>query len=136
MHEIYSNKRTDTVRKVFVFGVFLVRNFPHSDWLRRYTPYLSIFSPNAGKCEPEKLQIRTIFTQCNITVNKRTHVDVMNYTEIHLIFEILNRNCLMEVLNTKVILFKSSYKALLSLATFWENRSQIPNCTNIKRYIN
>ena len=24
--------------------------FPHSDWIRRDTEYLSIFSPNAGKC--------------------------------------------------------------------------------------
>ena len=27
------------------------------------TPYLCIFSPNAGKYGPEKLQIRTLFTQ-------------------------------------------------------------------------
>ena len=24
--------------------------FPHSDWVRRDNPYLSVFSPNAGKC--------------------------------------------------------------------------------------
>ena len=24
--------------------------FPHSDWIRRNTEYLSVFSPNAGKC--------------------------------------------------------------------------------------
>ena len=24
--------------------------FPHSDWIRRDTPYLSVFSPNSGKC--------------------------------------------------------------------------------------
>ena len=29
--------------------VFLVRIFPHSDWIRRDTSYLSVFSPNAGK---------------------------------------------------------------------------------------
>ena len=28
------------------------------------TPYLSVFSPNAGKYGPEKFQIRTLFTQC------------------------------------------------------------------------
>ena len=28
-----------------------------------YTSYLSVFSPNAGKNEPEKLRIRTLFTQ-------------------------------------------------------------------------
>ena len=32
----------------------LVRIFPHSDWIRRDTPYLSVFRPNAGKCGPEK----------------------------------------------------------------------------------
>ena len=29
---------------------FLVRIFSHLDWIRRDTEYLSIFSPNAGKC--------------------------------------------------------------------------------------
>ena len=43
--------------------LFLVRIFPHSDWIRRYTPYLSVFSPNAEKYGPEKLCIWTLFTQ-------------------------------------------------------------------------
>ena len=30
-------------------GIFLVRNFPHSDWIRRDTEYLSVFNPNVGK---------------------------------------------------------------------------------------
>ena len=42
------------LRKGAVFGFFLVRIF---------TPYLSVFSPNAGKFGPEKLRIRTPFTQ-------------------------------------------------------------------------
>ena len=33
---------------------FLVRIFPHSDWVRSYTPYLSVFSPNARKYGPQK----------------------------------------------------------------------------------
>ena len=33
---------------------FLVRIFPHSDWIWRDTEYLSIFSPNAEKYGPEK----------------------------------------------------------------------------------
>ena len=33
---------------------FLVRIFPHSDSIRRYTPYLAVFSPNVGKYGPEK----------------------------------------------------------------------------------
>ena len=47
-----------------VFGVILVRIFPHSDWIRRDTLYLSVFSPNAGKCRPDYLRIRAIITQC------------------------------------------------------------------------
>ena len=39
--------------KVFVFGVILVRIFPHSDWIQRDIPYLSVFSPSAGKYGPE-----------------------------------------------------------------------------------
>ena len=34
--------------------VFLVRIFPHSDWIRRDTPCLSVFSPNSGKYGLEK----------------------------------------------------------------------------------
>ena len=33
-----------------VFGVIMVRIFPHSDWIRRDTDYLSVFSPNMGIC--------------------------------------------------------------------------------------
>ena len=39
-----------TVRKVSVFGVVLVRIFPHLDGIRRDTQYPSVFSLNAGKC--------------------------------------------------------------------------------------
>ena len=47
-----------------IFGVILVRIFPNLDWIRRETLYLSIFSLNTGKCGPEYLRIRTLFTQC------------------------------------------------------------------------
>ena len=40
-----------------VFGVFLGHIFPT---FRLNTSYLSVFSPNAGKCGPEKLRIRTL----------------------------------------------------------------------------
>ena len=33
---------------------FLIRIFLHPDWMRRDTPYLSVFSQNAGKYGPEK----------------------------------------------------------------------------------
>ena len=61
--------RTHHCVKVSVFGVFLVRIFPHLDWIRRDTPYLSVFSPYAGLYGREKLWIRTLFTQC-ITEDK------------------------------------------------------------------
>ena len=40
-------KKIYTARKVSIFGAFLVRIFPHSDWIRRDTKYLSVFSPKA-----------------------------------------------------------------------------------------
>ena len=54
---------TDTAWKVFLLGTFLVRISPHSDWIRRDKEYCSVYSPNAGICVPEKLWIRTLFTQ-------------------------------------------------------------------------
>ena len=43
-----------TAWKVSKYGVFLVRIFPHSDWIRGFTSYLFVFSANAGKCGAEK----------------------------------------------------------------------------------
>ena len=54
---------TITAWKVSVFGVFLVRLLGHSEWIWSDTIYLSVSSSNAGKYAPEKLQIRTFFTQ-------------------------------------------------------------------------
>ena len=51
-----------TAWKVSVFRFFLLLIFLHSGWIRRDTPYLSIFSPNVEKCGPEKLRVRRIFT--------------------------------------------------------------------------
>ena len=55
---------TITAWKKPVLGVFLFHFFPHLDWVQSDTKYLPIFSANAGKCRPEKLQIRILFTQC------------------------------------------------------------------------
>ena len=41
---------------------FLVRILPYLDRLRRFTSYISAFSPNTGKHGPEKLRIWTLFT--------------------------------------------------------------------------
>ena len=72
-----------TAWKVSLFGVFLVRILPHSKWIPTDTPYLTVFSPNAGKYGPEKLRIRTLFTQClasiiMVTVDT-TSLEKMNY---------------------------------------------------------
>ena len=40
---------------------FLVRIFPHLDWIWRDTEYLSVFSPNAEKYGPEKSPYLDIF---------------------------------------------------------------------------
>ena len=50
--------------KMSVFGVFHVLFFRHSDWIRRDTQYLSIFSQNVVKYRPENLRMRTLSTQC------------------------------------------------------------------------
>ena len=68
------NKEETTLRESFcvkfsAFEVFLVRIFLYSDWIRRDTPYLSVFSPNAGKYGTEKLPIQTIFMQYNKASN-------------------------------------------------------------------
>ena len=63
-----------TAWKASVFGVILVRISPHSDWIRKDTPYLSVFSPNAGKHGAASLRIQTLFTQCYIYVCSKCFV--------------------------------------------------------------
>ena len=64
---------------VSVFAVILVRIFPQSDWIRRDTLYLSVFSPNAGKYGPESLRIGTLFTQWLILNNFQQVEDSENF---------------------------------------------------------
>ena len=49
--------------KVSVFGVFLVRICPYLDWVRQNMENHSVFYLNERKYRPEKLRIRTLFTQ-------------------------------------------------------------------------
>ena len=60
LHVLYTFNLRPVLRYIAsVFGVFVVRIFSHSD-----CP--NVFSSNVGKYEPEKLQMRKIFTQwCN-----------------------------------------------------------------------
>ena len=57
------------VWKVSVFGVFLVRILPHSGWIRRDIPYIFVFSPTAGKYEPENFRKRTLSRSVNHQVS-------------------------------------------------------------------
>ena len=55
-HEFQQN--THTAWRVSIFGVILVRIFPHLDWIRRDTPYFSVFSPNAGNAGQNNSEYR------------------------------------------------------------------------------
>ena len=50
-----------TTWKVFVFEVFVVGVYPHSDWIGKDTLYFSVFRANARKYGPKKLGIWTLF---------------------------------------------------------------------------
>ena len=58
-----------TTKKVSAFGVFLVHNFPHSDWIQIFTPYISISlhtSPQCGEIwtrKTRKYKIRRLLTR-------------------------------------------------------------------------
>ena len=51
---------------------FLVRIFPHIDWIRRDTErYLSVFSPNTGNYGPEKTPYLDTFHTVNVLIEKQ-----------------------------------------------------------------
>ena len=57
---IFTTTLTHCVKSVRIwsnYGPHFSRIFPHSDWIRTDTPYLSVFSPNAGKCEKMRTRI-------------------------------------------------------------------------------
>ena len=62
--------------------LFLVRIFPHSDWIRRNTKYLSVFSLNAGKYRPKQLRIRTLLMQCQFISLTRFMLMLLFYTPL------------------------------------------------------
>ena len=83
---------------MYVFGVFLVRNFPHSDWIWRDALYLSVFSPNVWKnSEYEHFSRRDCDIYCKTTLhiklpcisNKSLSIDTnCDYTEYKTKFSI------------------------------------------------
>ena len=94
------------MRNVFIRS-FLVCIFPLPDWMPKDTPYLSVFSPNAGKYGPEKLRIRTLFTQClSLTLN----ISLIEYWAVT-----------SKLINTNHILVKFHMSATICVATATKN---------------
>ena len=61
-----------TLRRKSPYLEFLVRIFPHLDWIRRNTEYLSVFSPNARICRPEKTPNTDTFHIVELSDTKQT----------------------------------------------------------------
>ena len=55
---------------------FLARIFLHLDWIRRDTPYISLFSPNVGKYGPENYEYGHISCSVNYIRKKIPTIDV------------------------------------------------------------
>ena len=75
-------------------GVILVRIFPHLNWIRRDAEYLSVFSPNAGKYGPKKLQIRIHFTQWMLANNVSDNSDNSKVKKYCYISVMIDMTCL------------------------------------------
>ena len=48
---LITQARVQNAVKHLWFGVFLVHIFPHLDWIRRNTSYLSVLNPNVGNTD-------------------------------------------------------------------------------------
>ena len=68
-----------------VFGAFLVRVFPHLDWILKGSGCLSVLTPNAGKHGLEKLQIWTIFLKCHALLDHANEAHSNNSEFINVI---------------------------------------------------
>ena len=62
---------------------FLVRIFPHSNWIRRDTSYLYVFSPNAGKYGSEKTPYLDTFhaVKCILKSNNSWNLQITRLTQ-------------------------------------------------------
>ena len=96
-----------------------VRNFLRLDWIWKDTPYLSVFSPNAGNCGPEKLRIWTLHT----LPNKKGIACLLGYIEESLAFAI----CMIILSN---LLWEIKFSNL-----FWEKRYSIELLGEVKKSI-
>ena len=76
-----------TAWKKSVFGDFLVGIFSHFDWIWRDPVQIrEVSSPNAAKYGPEKLQIRTLFTQWMLSLLFKNTVNLFEWSCNFLMF--------------------------------------------------
>ena len=66
------------VWKVSKYGVLLLRIFPYSEWIRRFTEQISVFSPIRGNMDQKKLRILTLFRQRLKHIKLTFHVPCIN----------------------------------------------------------
>ena len=62
----WTNHCVKSVRIRSYSGPYFPRIFPHSKWIRIDTEYLSVFSPNAGKCGTEKISVFEHFSRSGV----------------------------------------------------------------------
>ena len=98
-----------TTWKVSGFGAFLVRIFPHSDWIQTNIPYLSVFSSNAGRYGRENLGIWTLFTQWLCVVLKTKTSKKRNVHKTCVVVSNLKKG-------TSIIIVKRSSQLILRFA--------------------
>ena len=112
-----------------VFGFFLVRFFPHSDWIQRFAEQISVFSPNAAKCGPEKLRIWYSWVKVWVLLHKKMKFSIKDYfskcDQIRGIFRIwshLLKKSLMENLNFLCSVKIQSEVMLIGWSILWVSK--------------
>ena len=75
---LHPRRKLNTAWKMSKYGVFLVRIFPHSDWIRRDTPSYS--ARMRENTDQKKLRIWTLFTKCK-SYNSSCSTGRIQYTE-------------------------------------------------------
>ena len=97
-------------------GLFLVRIFPLSDWIRKDTSYLSVFSPNAGKYGPEITSYLDIFHVVRLLGKCKATI------RVHFVFQSQQvRNCYYYMIGDALIQNVPFYMALWGVELVFSN---------------
>ena len=105
-HETFGWKvKSDTGWKVSKYGVFS-GIFPYSCWIRRFTPKISVFSPNAGKYGAEKTLYLHTFHAVSV-LGRVTKFYYLNLSSCdwrrRLLVELLNTCCTSHKIHRAVV---------------------------------